>query len=170
MSQASDAARWWAHNIEDRASGQARGLAARLRRADALAVLAEPAVHDLARVLDLRASQADRLVRLVQVLAHVRGPDAQTLARRLGGTDPAMSPLRFQRLLRSDSADLPAALRRALAMVDRRCNVVALAHDLLAWDHPDRGDLVRRNWAFDYFATPRPDAPTPDAPAQDDAA
>ena len=36
----------------------------------ALAVLAEPAVHDLARVLDLRASQADRLVRLVQY----RGP------------------------------------------------------------------------------------------------
>jgi CRISPR system Cascade subunit CasB len=152
------AARWWRERLADRESGAARGLMARLRRADALGVLAEPAVQDLARNVALRPAQAETLVRLARVLAEVREDDARSLARRLGGAEPVMSPLRFQRLLRAEGEEAAAALRRAVIMAERRCNVARLAADLLVWDHPDRGEAARRRWIFDYFAAPGPEA------------
>jgi CRISPR system Cascade subunit CasB len=152
------AARWWRERVANRDSGAARGLAARLRRGDALAVLAEPAVQALARDLGLGPAQAGVLVRLVQVLAELREDDPQGLARRLGGAEPAMSPLRFQRLLRAEGEEAATALRRAVIMADRRCNVAQLAGDLLVWDHPDWGEAARRRWIFDYFAAPQPGA------------
>lgn len=152
------AARWWSERIANRESGAARGLAARLRRADALGVLAEPAVQDLARDLGLGAAQAGVLVRLVQVLAEVRDNDGDTLARRLGGAEPVMSHLRFQRLLRAEGEEAATAIRRAVIMADRRCNVERLAADILVWDHPEWGEAARRRWIFDYFAAARPGA------------
>jgi len=150
---------WWRTHLVDRESGRARALAARLRRADAIAALAEPEVHDLASRLGMRPANAPDLVRLVQVLAHVRADDGQTLARRLGnGEAPAMSTLRFQRLLRMREVDLTEALRRALPMADKRCNVRQLGWDLRLWDHAEKGDFVRTRWAFDYFGATPPDA------------
>lgn len=150
------AARWWHERLADRESGAARGLRARLRRADALEVLGEPAVQALARDLGLEPAQAGDLIRLVQVLAEVREDAPETLARRLGGAEPVMSPLRFQRLMRAEGDEAAVAIRRAVVMADRRCNVERLAADLLAWDHPDWGEAARRRWIFDYFAAAQP--------------
>lgn len=150
---------WWRESLADRNSGAARGLAARLRRATPLEALSEPDVQALARRIGLGPGQAGTLVRLVQVLAEVREDDRDSLARRLGGDPPVMSHLRFQRLLRAEGEEVATALRRAIVMVDRRCNVERLAADLLAWDHPERGEAARRRWIFDYFAAPQPGGP-----------
>lgn len=151
-------AAWWRTQLADRDSGAARGLAARLRRADALAALAEPAVQDLARQLGLGLAQAGVLERLARVLAELRENDAHSLARRLGGPEPVMSHLRFQRLMRAEGEEFTTALRRAIVMAERRCNVARLAADLLVWDHPEWGEAARRRWIFDYFAAPQPGA------------
>lgn len=151
---------WWRRAIADRNSGNARALAARLRRAEGVEVLAEREVHELAQLLRVTSSDATRLIRLVQVLAEVREQDSAPLARRLGGTELTMSNLRFERLLRSRGDEFTLAVRRALMMVDRRCNVRRLASDLLQWDHPEWGDAVRTEWSFDYFAIPR-SSPSP---------
>ncbi|MCC5993019.1 MAG: type I-E CRISPR-associated protein Cse2/CasB [Rhodobacteraceae bacterium] len=151
-------AQWWRDNLAARDSGRARALAARLRRADMTEALAQAEVHALARRIGLGRHPADaaRLARLVQVLAHLREDAGQSLAARLGGPDPKLSNLRFQRLLRAEGDDLTTALRRALPMVDRRCNVARLGQDMLNWDHPEWGDRVRAEWCFDYFGAPPP--------------
>lgn len=141
----------WSRNIGDREASQARALAARLRRAGSIEALSEAAVHELARALDLR--DAEVLVRLVQVLAEVRDHVAQTLAQRLGGDPPALSTLRFQRLMRVESDDLGTALRRAVVMADRKCNVAALGQDVLHWS-----DKTRSRWCFHYYGAAAPDA------------
>lgn len=152
------AARWWREQIADRESGAARGLSARLRRANGVALLAEPQVISLARRLSLGPGQAVALMRLVKVLADLRKDDPQPLAVRLGGPDPALSTLRFQRLMRAEGDELTQQLRRALPMADRRCNVARLAQDLLLWEHPVHGDRIRARWCFDYFGAAAPEA------------
>lgn len=150
------AADWWRRALADPDSGAARALAARLRRASGAAVLAEPEVHALARRLGMGPAQAPVLVRLVQVLAELRAHDAAPLARRLGGAEPVLSSLRFQRLLRAGEGEFTTQLRRALIMADRRCNAARLAGDLMLWDHPEYGDRIRARWCFDYFGSPPP--------------
>jgi CRISPR system Cascade subunit CasB len=150
---------WWAREIAQRDSPAARGLSARLRRAAPMAVLCEPAVQRLARALDLDHWQSDLLVRLAVLLAELRETSPETLAQRLGGGDNAvLSNLRFQRLLRAEGDELTDHLRRAIVMADRRCNVAALAADLLDWE------AVRPRWCFHYFGADAPAAP--DAPIQ----
>lgn len=144
---------WWSREIASRDISAAKGLAARLRRAAPLAVLCEPAVIQLAGALDLRASQAADVVRLATLLAEIRETTAEPLARRLGGADPVLSSLRFQRLMRAEGDELTDHLRRAIHMADRRCNVAALAADLLHWQ------AARPRWCFQYFGA--------DAPAKD---
>jgi CRISPR system Cascade subunit CasB len=148
MTRGDICADWWRGALADRESGVARGLAARLRRADALGVLAEPAVQALARRLGMGPADAPRLIRLAQVLADLRADDRASLAQRLSDV---LSPLRFQRLMRLEGEEFTTQLRRAIVMADRRCDVARLAGDLLAWDHPDRGDRARAHWCFDYF-------------------
>ena len=143
---------WWARQIGDRNSALARGQAARLRRAGASEALAEPCVHDLARTIGVH--DPGRLVPLVQVLAAVRGHVPQTLARRMGAGDtPALSTLRFQRLMRADGAELATALRRALPMVAHEGDVAALGADLLHWN-----EATRARWCFHYFGAAAPQA------------
>lgn len=144
---------WWAREIEPREIPAARGLSARLRRAAPLAVLCEPAVIRLSTGLDLGPARADQLVRLATLLAEIRETCAEPLAKRLGGAEPVLSSLRFQRLLRAEGDELTSHLRRAILMADRRCNVAALAADLLQWE------AARPRWCFHYFGA--------DAPAKD---
>lgn len=160
-------AAWWHKTLrpgEDNSA--ARALRARLKRSDnALDVLAEKQVHDLVKDMPWLRQRPDALVRTVQVLAQVERNHPRSLARVLGAGDPpAMSPARFERLIRSDGADLSRALRRAVAMTDGAANVGALGRDVLNWDS-DYGDEIRRNWYFDYFNAARPtaDSPTEDA-------
>lgn len=141
---------WWSREIAPRDIPAARGLSARLRRAAPFAVLCEPAVIGLATALDLRPAQAGPLVRLASLLAEIRENSAETLARRLGGAEPVLSPLRFQRLLRAEGEELTDHLRRAITMADRRCNVSALAADLLHWE------AARARWCFHYFGAEAP--------------
>jgi len=142
---------WWAENLANSQSGRARALSARLRRARGADALAEPEVHDLARALNLR--DGARLAHLVRLLAEVREHVPQTLARRLGGAEPILSTLRFQRLMRAEGDELAEALRRAIGMADGRCNVAALGLDILHW-----GEAVRARWCFHYFGAEAPDA------------
>ncbi len=142
--------RWWTDNLADRQAPRARALSARLRRADPLAALAEPEVHELARALVLR--DGARLSRLVRVLAQFRSDLPVTLPRRLGGAEPVLSNLRFRRLLLAEGEDLALLLIRAAPMAERACHIGRLGRDLLAWN-----DRTRARWAFDYFAAPVPE-------------
>jgi CRISPR system Cascade subunit CasB len=161
------AADWWLGALADRDSGPARALAARLRRAQGVAVLAEPAVQDLARRIGAGPAAAALLVRLAQTLAELRTDDRQTLAQRLGGAEPVLSTLRFQRLLRARDADFADQLRRAVIMADRRCNVARLAGDLMVWDHPDLGDAARARWCFHYFGAAAPAGTVPEPQSEE---
>lgn len=143
---------WWSVNIGARERPAARSLAARLRRASPAEALSWPEVHVLAERLGLGPAQASHLAQLVGLLAEVRENVGAPLAQRLGGAEPILSNLRFQRLMRAEGDDLNAQLRRAITMADRRCNVAALAADILHWD-----DAARARWCFQYFGA---DAPT----------
>lgn len=147
MSTGAEILGWWSRALGDREAGHARALAARLRRAGPVEALAEGAVQELGQRLALR--DGVRLARLAGLLAEVREHTGERLARRLA--EPAMSTLRFQRLLRADDAELPDALRRAITLADRRCNVAALGEDLLHW-----GDSVKMRWCFDYYGEQAP--------------
>jgi len=143
---------WWSRELADRNSGAARALAARLRRAGPVDALAEYAVQELAHKLDLHSvGDGARLSRLVRLLAEVREHSRDPLPRRLGGSDPVLSPLRFQRLLRAEGDELIDALRRAIILADRTCNVAALADNLLLWT-----DRVKTRWCFEYYGETAP--------------
>ena len=149
---------WWSREIAPRDVPSAKALSARLRRAAPLAALCEPAVIDLAHALGLSPSRADDIIRLGTLLAEIREHTSETLATRLGGTEPALSKpllssLRFQRLMRAEGDDLTSQLRRAIVMADRRCNVAAFAQDLLHWD------TARARWCFHYFGADAPFKP-----------
>lgn len=140
---------WWGVNIAARDNPRARGLAARLRRAGPVETLCERAVQDLARALHAGPAQAERLARMVQVVAEVREQDSLTLAARLGGG--VLSELRFQRLIRAQGEERDALLRRAIQMAERHCNVAALARDIWVWD-----DAIRARWCFHYYGAEAP--------------
>lgn len=94
----------------------------------------------------------DRLAAAVGLLAHVKDDTPgnsvpESLSARAAGDDqPAVSKLRFVRLLESPDIDsLFTGLRRALPLTDHKMNVIALTHDLLLW-----GDGVKKAWAYGY--------------------
>jgi len=142
---------WWSANIGNRENAHARSLGARLRRAGPIEALSETAVHELGKELGAGPAQAEKLVRLVCLLSEVREHNAVQLARRLGGVEPVLSSLRFQRLMRAQEVELVALMRRAILIADRRCNIAALASDLWSW-----GDKARVQWCFHYFGTEAP--------------
>ncbi|MDD7970602.1 type I-E CRISPR-associated protein Cse2/CasB [Roseinatronobacter alkalisoli] len=141
---------WWGRYIAQREIPAVRALAARLRRAAPLAVLSERDVMTLAGALGLRSHDADDIVRLAVLLAEIREHGPSTLAERLGGEKPVLSPLRFQRLLRAEGEELTDHLRRAIIMAERRCNVAALAADILHWE------AARPRWCFHYYGADAP--------------
>lgn len=144
---------WWQGLAEDRASR------AVLRRAgDTTAVVLSAPYQHLFRRLSAAgwnegkaAYLDDRLAAAIGLLVHVEhdGPlsPAKAMSHKAAGEErPAVSELRFMRLLESDSADsLLTGLRRALPLMEQRIDVIALANDILFW-----GDRVKKNWAYDY--------------------
>lgn len=144
---------WWNQNIGNREAAHARALSARLRRAGTVEVLGERAVIELAGKLEIKAhdSRLPRFIIMVRLLAELRTHDGTPLARRIGGTDPVLSELRFQRLLRSEGEEFEDLMRRAILMADRKCNVAAFAGDVLHWR-----EAVRQRWCFQYFGAEAP--------------
>lgn len=140
---------WWNENLRPQTdTGLARGLRARLRRAvHAVDALAEPQAIALYDALDRRVD-ATTFAALLPVLASVEKHDPRRIARLFGmGESPALSELRFQRLIRScDPEELATALRRALPRVEHACNIAALSEDFLGWS-----ERVRIRWCLDYF-------------------
>lgn len=146
--------RWW-RGVNDN-----RGERAALRRAAELAeVIFLPSYHQLFTELR-KIGYVDRL-RLAAVaglLAHVEKDDPSSkFAARMGTASgkekAALSGLRFRRLLRhGDVQELYPALIRVIRLLDRTANVIDLADSVLAWGDGWRGDRVRQDWAFDYYA------------------
>lgn len=152
---------WWKRALSDRTAGHARGLVARLSRATFAEALTERAVHDLYGALvtdagdDERRKRAlpdgTRLGRLACLLAEVREHSEESLPKRLGGKDPILSNIRFQKILRADDDELHDQLRRAIRMAKNECNVSLLGRHLLHW-----GDSVKMRWCFDYYGEQAP--------------
>jgi CRISPR system Cascade subunit CasB len=139
--------RWWRELAED--SG---GRAALRRAPDITAVVMLPAFQRLHRRLLAagwpdQAWANDRLAAAAGLLAHVREHTPRNLPQAMSdGDKPAVSPLRFMRLLEAPDGDaLFAGLRRALPLIQHRTDVLQLATDVVNW-----GDAVKKRWAYAY--------------------
>mgnify|MGYP002780283992 CR=1 FL=1 len=153
-----------------------RGVRARLRRArNAQEALGEPAAIVLVRMLRAAPSDAvhddertHRALDLARVLACVREDAAGTRLMREAGwasfpgdrafaevpvaDRPRLSPQRFRRLLvATGGEEVVRAFTRLIELLDGRASVTQLRWDFLLWTHPERGDEIRRRWAFEYF-------------------
>lgn len=143
---------WWNAHIGNRDAASSRALSARLRRAGAVEVLGQRSVVELAIALGINGgAPLSRFIPMVRLLAELRTHDSVPLARRVGGSNPSLSELRFQRLLRAEGDEMEDLMRRAILVADRKCNVAALAGDLLFWR-----DAVRQRWCFQYFGAEPP--------------
>ncbi len=68
---------------------------------------------------------------------------------RSSGGGPVVSDLRFRRLLKCQTPeDLYPMLRKVIRLLSNRADVYSLANDVLYW-----GEEVRKQWAYDYYAT-----------------
>jgi CRISPR system Cascade subunit CasB len=131
-----------------------RAALARLRRADLLPAMGDPATFALFR--DLGCEHADELPHVAlcaAVLAAVREDRPEHPARTLGPPpgEPAerasLKPLRFRRLIEAETPEERLiVLRRAVQLADRRLNVRELALACLNWS-----DEMRRRWIFEYY-------------------
>jgi len=144
---------WWAGLVDDRASR------AILRRASSItAVSLTPPYQRLYRRLltvgwpeKAAPYQNEHLAAVVGLLAHVEQDDgrapAKAMSQKESGQDrPAVSELRFMRLLESPDLDaLFTGLRRALPLMKHSVDVLVLANDIVYW-----GDIVKKRWAYSY--------------------
>lgn len=162
---------WWRYHCDPAAADP--GTRARLRRCDSpVDAAAIPAAVNLARRLGAFSRGADDwrvnvTLNLARVLAHVREhvPGAPMRAAgwktfagdrkesEAGEDRPILSEARFRRLLTTGSGEEQvAAFVRLIALLDGRVDVAALAADFVDWEHPWRGERIRKEWATDYFA------------------
>lgn len=152
----------WHTELNDRNKPSSKSARARLRRCDdELEAMSERGSYWLLASLQPSKGRVDEaaLLRLAPLLAWTELHDgAESLAgqlaasREVGGEMPRFSELRFKRLLESQGTELLTNLRRALALLDRKANVLSLAEAVCDWDDPDRGPPLRRRWAYDYYS------------------
>ena len=176
--EAGIAVQWWRGMQPSFANGERnpnadRAALARLRRADLLAAMQDPATFALFRALERRQPAALLEVALcAAVLAGVREHrPGERPARTLGPPSietveqAAMKPLRFRRLIEAETPeDRLLTLRRAVQLADRKLNIRELAAACLDWSEPRR-----QRWIFEYynagFAAPAPEPPSDEAAA-----
>ncbi|MGQ3674674.1 type I-E CRISPR-associated protein Cse2/CasB [Xanthobacter sp. TB0139] len=135
---------WWKDALGD--TGPGRAARAQLRRASSAAeIVSITATHDLnASLGGALISRAETLALIASALANIRETSARAAAEQMGG---ALSPLRFQRLVRIERpGELILPLRRALIQIEGRAHVGKLAADLFYWS-----DQVRNQWCFSYY-------------------
>jgi CRISPR system Cascade subunit CasB len=161
--QTNAALQWWRglqpYRDGDRNPAADRAALARLRRADLLAAMSDPATFDLFRSLGLtRPDDLPDVALCAAVLAGVREElppprDREHPARALGPPSSGaveqavMKPLRFRRLIEADAPEERLTLlRRAVQLADRRLNVRELAAACLDWS-----ERRRQRWIFEYY-------------------
>ena len=135
-----------------------RGERARLRRCETLdEILLQPAFYRLCLALPrLREHDLEGLAIAAGLLAVIKTPVNTSLPKMLGegGDKPAFSPLRFQRLLATDSpGDFFKAMRRAIIQIDGKANPVELTDEVLHWYRQQRQpEWYRgaRQWQYRY--------------------
>ena len=155
------AVRWWRglqpYTSDGKANASAdRAALARLRRADLMEAMQDPATFALFRALGRRRpAELPDVALCAATLACVREDRPEHPARILG--PPSMDemqqatikPLRFRRLIEANPLDERlTALRRAIQLADRRVNVRELAGACLDWSE-DR----KQRWIFEYYAS-----------------
>lgn len=184
LKRGSHALAWWTR-LNDPTNGDPATLA-RLRRArSTLEALAVRAAVELARRLGAASGEASDwrtrgALDLARVLAHVREHDAAQPAMRAAGWKkfagerreteagedrPLLSEARFRRLLETgDGEEKVAAFTRLIALMGSTVKIDALAEDFMLWSHPELGDKIREQWAFQYYAagTAAPAVPVTD--------
>jgi len=128
------------------------GRAALRRAPDITAVVMLPAYQHLHQRLQAASWpdqpwHNDRLAAAAGLLAHVREVSEGALPAAMSeGEKPAVSSLRFMRLLESPDIDaLFIGLRRALPLIGHRADVFQLTTDVVNW-----GDAVKKRWAYAY--------------------
>ena len=145
---------WWSDLVSEEPSrrappGARRAVLARLRRAATpIDVMQEPEALRLIRRLP---RDPERAAILAGVLAFVREPDSQPIARVVGPTsldedDGLLRRVRFRRLLQTPGNELMDPLRRLVRLTKRKANVRDLSSSVLYW-----GDSVKKRWIFDYY-------------------
>jgi len=97
----------------------------------------------------------ERLAQIMGLLVHVRTnraglPIALQMATGRGG-EPAVSELRFRRLLQRSREEFYPAMIRILRLLRGEADIHSLAESTYFW-----GDEVRKRWAFDYFGNLSP--------------
>lgn len=162
---------WWRYYCDPTTADP--GVRAQLRRCDspvdASAIAAAVALARRLRAFDTDSNdwRITAALNLARVLAHVRehapGPPMRAAGWKsfagerkesdAGEDRPLLSEARFRRLLTTGpDEEQVAAFVRLIAILDGRIDVSALASDFLNWNHPWRGERVRKRWAEDYFA------------------
>jgi CRISPR system Cascade subunit CasB len=158
--EASIAVQWWRGLQPNFSNGERnpnadRAALARLRRADLLAAMQDPATFTLFRALGRqRPTELPEVALCAAVLAGVREDrPGERPARTLGPPSietveqAAMKPLRFRRLIEAATLDERlGALRRAVQLADRRLNLRELAAACLDWS-----EGRRQRWIFEYY-------------------
>ncbi len=134
--------------------------AAELRRATTKEqVLLLPAYHNLRLLLlqeDIdvdRSKQTEQLISLAMICPHIRHDDRESrsvghaMGRISESERPAVSELRFLKLLRCESHDaLTTQLRRTIPLTGKKLPVKKLIYDVLHWDA-----RIRQQWAETYY-------------------
>jgi|GEM_PF-756790 len=160
-SVAAIASQWWRQFCDPEGPvghGSARAFRAACRRlrtpAEAYTLEQTAALH---RILAAEGyGQSDRPYDRVGLIAGLLGQverfeadshEKSLAAVRMGrGDPPTVSPMRFQKLIRSDVRDLMTPLRRALSQIEFKCSPGRLASDLFYW-----GDDVKARWCLQYY-------------------
>ena len=149
------AVEWWRDLVSEepgrRATrGARRAARARLRRAATpIEVMQEP---EALRLIQKLSWNPDRAAILAGILAFVREPNDQRIARAIGREsfdkeDKAlMSEARFRRLLQTPGNEIMDPLRRLIRLTKGKANVRDLSSSVLYW-----GDTVKKRWIFDYY-------------------
>lgn len=89
----------------------------------------------------------DRLASILGLCSHVREEtEDKKLAEAMAEGDPAVSELRFRRLIQQDRKDLYISMIRILRMLNSKANLYDLADSIYYWG-PER----KKNWASSYF-------------------
>jgi len=154
--QASVAVNWWRGLQPNTATAERnrtgdRAALARLRRADLLAAMSDPATFDLFREFGCSRREywyLPAVALCAAVLAGVREDRPDHPAHTLAVEPAMMKPLRFRRLIETDTPqERLILLRRAVQLVRHRVYVRELAAASLDWTE-DR----RRKWIFEYYA------------------